>query len=100
MIDGAGRLHARQRADLLKQLAVERSTPPGRFFLRSSNGNNHGKDVVRVETRIDRLQRNEAANHQTRADQQNECQREFGGDEEASQAITLQTVSIATAAFF
>ena len=73
-------------------MALTRSPPfesqlrNGRSFLEAVAGERHlhGEHVVRIEAGIDVAQRDEGANEQRGANEQDECERDFADDQQGS----------------
>ena len=100
MIDAANRLDARQSAHTIEQLPVEDPASIRVRFLRSGDRHHHREHIVRIESRVDRLERQEAANHQPRSNQQHQRQREFGCDQKTTQTVAAYAVAAAAPALF
>src|SRR5579864_3880526 len=99
MVDDADGLHTGKRSHALKELAVENFAAVAVVLLGAGDGDDHGDDVVRIETGIDGLESKKASNHEARADQKDEGKSEFRGDEKAAQAVAARSFAVAAAAF-
>ena len=85
MVDGAGRLDAGQGAQPLDRGGEERGAPARVGLGGALYRHRHRQHAARVEARIDRRRRGEAAQHEAGADQQDERQRQLRDDEHVAQ---------------
>ena len=85
--DPAGRGHARQRRQPFPQLPVGLQDRVGVVVLPAGHRQLERQHVARIESRRDVLQMREAADQQTRADEEHDRQREFRDDEQPAQVL-------------
>src|SRR5450432_2714973 len=100
MVDGTDRANSWRLPDPLDHLLVE-EWPQGRpGFSRAGNRDDHREQVVRVESRVDGPQSEEAANHQACADEQDQGKGKFRSHEHAAQTVATDAFTRSAFPFF
>src|SRR5438270_6875320 len=89
---------ARQCADSIESLLVK-SRAIGVGVLGACDGNHHREQVMRIESRIDRLQRSEGANHQPRSRKQDYSEGKLRCDQKPADGATMSAFTHTMCAF-
>ena len=89
VVDRADGRGSRDRGEAIEDLAVEGRPQSGRRVAGARDGDLERHDARRVPAGVDRLQGEEAPRHQAGADQQDDRDRDLGGDEDVAQAAAL-----------
>ena len=99
-VPDGGRLHTGQRREPLDELIVERRHPGGLAVLGARKLQTQGQNAGRRKSRVSVVQRDEAADQQTRADEQHQRDRKLAHGERRAQPPSPDTLGPASAAFF